>query len=301
DISESTDNLYIALTQFFTLFNEQQKNEFYATGYSYGGKYIPAIADKIRKESNPIINLKGIAVGNGFFDPYTDIAYGPYLYQLSLIDENQKLEFDKKEKEIQQLIDSERLEDAFWAMDRLINKGIVTEDTYFNNCTGYNYYYDFLLTNDPIKSTAMVALLNKAKVHKALHVGKHEFILGGDTNFPVLKPLISDIMRSVKDIVVNVLNSDYRVLFYSGNLDILVAPVFTTRFLNVLDNWKFQDEYLNSERKIWRLSPNSNIAGYIKSATNFHFVVIRNAGHMVPFFQPRVMYSLITKFVQNSI
>ncbi|RWS23090.1 putative serine carboxypeptidase CPVL-like protein, partial [Leptotrombidium deliense] len=280
---------------------EQQKNEFYATGYSYGGKYIPAIAQKITKESNPIINLKGIAVGNGFFDPYTNIAYGPYLYQLSLIDENQKLEFDRKEKEIQQLIDSERLEEAFRAMDVLILKALVTEPTYFNNCTGYNHYYDFLLTNDPIKSNAMVALLNKAKVHKAIHVGKHEFILGGDTNFPVINALIDDFMRSVKDIVVDLLNSNCRVLFYSGNLDIVIPPVFTTRFLDVLNNWKYRDEYLNSERKIWKLTSNADVAGYIKKATNFDYVVLRNAGHMVPFFQPRVMYSLIINFVQNEL
>ncbi|RWS26011.1 putative serine carboxypeptidase CPVL-like protein [Leptotrombidium deliense] len=302
DISESTDNLYNALTQFFTLFEEIQFNEFYAIGYSYGGKYIPAIAQKIRNEENPIFNLKGIACGNAFFDPYSQLSYGPLLYQFSLIDENLKLGFDEKEKEIQQLIDDEMFEDAFAAFDRLINKGIFTDATFYNNATGYNYYYDVRFTNDPINTTSMVAFLDTPSVHNALHVGNHPFILGGDTNVPVITALISDFMRSVKEIVVDVLNSDFRVLIYSGNMDIIEAPVFTSQFLNNLEGWNNREQYINSTHEIWRLEDEANdVAGYIKRANNFAFVIVRNTGHMAPYFQPKVMYSMITQFVQNSL
>ena len=41
------NDLYEALQQFFLLFPELQKNEFYATGESYAGKYVPAISYKV--------------------------------------------------------------------------------------------------------------------------------------------------------------------------------------------------------------------------------------------------------------
>ncbi|KAG8556327.1 hypothetical protein GDO81_018029 [Engystomops pustulosus] len=59
-------DLYSALTQFFQIFPEYQKNEFYATGESYAGKYVPAIGYYIHTH-NPTakvkINFKGIAIG----------------------------------------------------------------------------------------------------------------------------------------------------------------------------------------------------------------------------------------------
>lgn len=79
-------DLYSALIQFFQLFPELQKQDFYVTGESYAGKYVPAIAYTIHKR-NPTaplkINLKGLAIGNGLCDPEHMLGhYGDYLNQL---------------------------------------------------------------------------------------------------------------------------------------------------------------------------------------------------------------------------
>ena len=42
------NDLYDALRQFFLLFPQLQKNDFYATGESYAGKYVPAISYKVQ-------------------------------------------------------------------------------------------------------------------------------------------------------------------------------------------------------------------------------------------------------------
>ena len=42
------NDLYDALQQFFLLFPQLQKNDFYATGESYAGKYVPAISYKVQ-------------------------------------------------------------------------------------------------------------------------------------------------------------------------------------------------------------------------------------------------------------
>jgi len=54
---------HAALTDFFNQYPEFKKNDFYITGESYAGVYVPTLAE--RAAQDPAINLKGIAVGNG--------------------------------------------------------------------------------------------------------------------------------------------------------------------------------------------------------------------------------------------
>lgn len=77
DDDEVATNNYNALVDFFTKFPEYAKNDFYITGESYGGIYIPTLSIKILEAKylklkvnqvqspNPPINLKGMAIGNG--------------------------------------------------------------------------------------------------------------------------------------------------------------------------------------------------------------------------------------------
>lgn len=84
-------NVYTALVQFFTLFHEYQNNDFYVTGESYAGKYVPAVSYSIHL-NNPKakvkINLKGLAIGNGLVDPINQLMYSEYLYQHGFVDGN---------------------------------------------------------------------------------------------------------------------------------------------------------------------------------------------------------------------
>uniref|UniRef100_A0A4W3IXE2 Carboxypeptidase n=1 Tax=Callorhinchus milii TaxID=7868 RepID=A0A4W3IXE2_CALMI len=61
--TEVSFNNYLALKEFFHLFPEYSKNDFYVTGESYGGIYVPTLAERVMTDSS--IQLKGIAVGNG--------------------------------------------------------------------------------------------------------------------------------------------------------------------------------------------------------------------------------------------
>jgi len=60
---ETAKNNYAAVKSFFSKFPEYTKNEFYITGESYAGVYVPTLAAEMISDST--INLKGIAVGNG--------------------------------------------------------------------------------------------------------------------------------------------------------------------------------------------------------------------------------------------
>lgn len=54
------------LLQFYAKFPQFAGREFYISGESYAGQYLPAIAAKIIQMKNPKINLKGVAIGNGW-------------------------------------------------------------------------------------------------------------------------------------------------------------------------------------------------------------------------------------------
>lgn len=67
NIPQVADQLYIGLKQFFLLFPWLQESDFFITGESFAGKYIPAIGNAIwegNKEEDFIINLQ---VKNTFF------------------------------------------------------------------------------------------------------------------------------------------------------------------------------------------------------------------------------------------
>ena len=55
-----------ALVAFFTEFPQYAKNDFYVTGESYGGIYVPTLVQTILdRQSQFKINIKGTAIGNG--------------------------------------------------------------------------------------------------------------------------------------------------------------------------------------------------------------------------------------------
>lgn len=61
NITQVGDHLYIGLKQFFELFPWLQQSDFFITGESFAGKYIPAIGNAIwegNKEEDFIINLQ---------------------------------------------------------------------------------------------------------------------------------------------------------------------------------------------------------------------------------------------------
>nr|XP_016812290.2 probable serine carboxypeptidase CPVL isoform X4 [Pan troglodytes] len=117
-------DLYSALIQFFQIFPEYKNNDFYVTGESYAGKYVPAIAHLIHS-LNPVrevkINLKGIAIGDGYSDPESIIGgYAEFLYQIGLLDEKQKKYFHKQCREC---IEHIRKQNWFEAFEVLIYNG----------------------------------------------------------------------------------------------------------------------------------------------------------------------------------
>ena len=118
DVSQ---HLYEGLQQFFTIFSEYRKNDFYVTGESYAGKYVPAIGYKLHqmsKESN--ITFRGIAIGNGYIDPLNMLDIGSFLLSIGLIDEEEAIYFYDIQNRTAEAIKNRDFKQAFRLQDQLI-------------------------------------------------------------------------------------------------------------------------------------------------------------------------------------
>jgi vitellogenic carboxypeptidase-like protein len=106
-------------------------------------------------------------------------------------------------------------------------------------------------------------------------------------------------MQSIAWKVEAIANANYSVMIYNGQLDIIIAVPLTMEWVSQL-SWIGTDELRQASRTVWKVVDNDpEIAGYIKTANNnrFFLATIRNAGHMVPYDQPRAMLNLLEKFL----
>ncbi|KAL3186968.1 hypothetical protein MRX96_004771 [Rhipicephalus microplus] len=259
----SAGTLHEALQQFFTLFDEYAANDFYATGESYAGKYVPAIAHAIDTAVSPRvkINLRGIAIGDGMVDPETMFDYADFLYQIGLVDRRQADHVRTETERGVDYIKRGRYLDAFLVFDRLINGDTVSQPSYFKNVTGLDFYYNFLLSREPEGFGNYHAFVDSPAIRKATHVGNLTFNNGDATE----SHLKEDIMQSVKPWLASLMD---------------------------------KPQY-KAERKIWKRPDGNGVAGYVRKVGNFTQVLVRNAGHILPYDQPDVALDLITRFIDD--
>lgn len=288
-------DIHTALVQFFLLFPELQNNDFFVTGESYAGKYVPAVSHAIKDyniRAETKINLKGLAIGNGLCDPENQLLYSDYLYQLGLIDRNGKAQFQLYEKKGREFIKQNKYIEAFEIFDTLLNGDLNGFPSLFHNLTGFDYYYNYLNIKDGNDSDWMSEWIQRVDVRRAIHVGNSTFHV--ETRV-VEEHLKGDVMKSVAILLIDLLKY-YRVLIYNGQLDIIVAYPLTENYLQKLQ-WSGADKYAKAPRKVWLVG--NELAGYTKTVDNLTEALVRNAGHMVPSDQPKWALDLITRFTHN--
>lgn len=177
-------------------------------------------------------------------------------------------------------------------MDQLLMGDLAPYPTFFYNQTQFRQYFNFLRPNPDTNEDNHVEFLQLDDTRRALHVGSNILSNGAG----VEPHLYNDMLQSVKPWI-EVLLEEYPILFYNGQLDIIVAYALTEEFLQTLE-WSGADAYRTASRTIWEID--NDIAGYKKTAGFLTEVVVRNAGHMVPTDQPKWAFELVSNFVENA-
>merc|ERR1712150_92179 len=113
--------------------------------------------------------------------------------------------------------------------------------------------------------------------------------------------LLADFHVTYAPELIQLLSSDarYKVVVYSGNLDVIIGTALTARFLEVLP-WYGLEDYKNSHRKVWRVTDyTTDVAGWVREVDNFKFIVVKNAGHLVPHDQGQSALDMINRIVKD--
>lgn len=287
------------LQQFFTLFEELAENGLYLSGESYAGKYVPTVGATLHQNADTMrvkINFKGIAYGNGITDPINMLELSNFIYPIGLISRSAAEYMSSASREAAQHIRAGNTAAAFHIMDSLFFGILTKDDTYFKNVTGYSYYYNYLTNTEPKGTRAYKVFLPKPQARRALHVGDKEFSITRDV---VAGHFYDDFMRSAVPQFTEVLESGYKVLVYSGPLDICVPTIMTENFLAHVA-WSHADSWSHAVQHPWWSADGEQLYGYKKTFKNLNFVVVRNGGHELPLDQPEAMLELITAFVEDT-
>jgi len=220
------------------------------------------------------------------------LNYGEYLYNIGLLDRTGKAYFDQEEEKARQFIQQGKYMDAFETIDNLLDGDLIGGSSYFKNVTGLDFYFNFLMTSSPPDQNYYTNFLQLDSTRRSIHVGTLNF---SDLGGKVEKYLRNDMYQSVKPWIEDLLDApqNYRILMYSGQLDIIVASTLTDNFISTL-KWSGADAFSKAERKLWKVG--ADLAGYAKSYKNFAQVIVRNAGHMVPYDQPKWSFDMINRF-----
>ena len=310
DTRTAEENLRF-LDAFFAAYPEYGGNrDFYISGESYAGIYIPMLVDAIRiqNEKSPSmrINLKGFLVGNGCTGNKVGVCADgnpyriPFMYGHGLISEEVNVK-------LLQACGPHYNGTAFTCREELQSAvsragSINIYDIYapcVNNFDDENRVFPVLLRDDDvvkrvgltdcIDAGVATVYLNNEEVRKALHmmpeadIGKWKMckMFGYERTIDSVLTFYPTLIRT------------YRTLIYNGNVDACVPYT---------DNEEWTSSLGFSVKEPWRpWLVDEQVAGYVTTynENGFTFLTVSGAGHMVPQYRPVQAYAMFERFIKN--
>jgi len=287
--------MYTFLQGFLNRYPQYRNLPFYITGESFAGHYIPATAAHILVQNenpkNAKINLKAIAIGDGLVDPIaTAESWGPYAYDNGLISSSDLGQVNQALAVCKQDIQQKNYGQAFYDCNNVFGTVL--------NYAGNINYYDIRkqCTIPPLcyNISAITAYLNLPAVLKQL--GIPNGIQWTACTNGVYGPFATgDFETSFRFDIPRIL-TQARVLVYNGNEDLIVDYYGQTAMLNTM-KWPGQNGFLAAKNETWHVMGQG--AGTSRAYQGLTYLVVNNAGHMVPHDQPKNALDLLTRFLKD--
>jgi len=274
---EVAKDLYAALQAFFALNPLFRKRPFYVTGESYAGKFVPSLSLYMlnQLDNNGVLPLRldGLAIGDGLVHPVVQVqSHASVAYAVGLIDAQEKKHLEALQQEAVNLTCQKKWHHAHIARNRVVK--------HLKDISGVATLYDIRRTVPYYTSkngTKYLSLfVNQPAVKEALKVDGR--IKWAACRRSVADRFGDDVMKSAKW-KVEALVRRRPVLLYNGQFDLEDGVVSTESWISVLD-WEGLDDFLASERSVWKVS--TKLAGYVRSHSNLSHVVVARAGHLAP-------------------
>ncbi|XP_020214804.2 serine carboxypeptidase-like [Cajanus cajan] len=302
EVSVSSD-LYDFLQEFFKTHPEFIKNDFYITGESYAGHYIPALAYRINQANKQNlgihINLKGFAIGDGLTNPaiqYT--AYTDFALDNGIIN---KAGYDYISKFIpscEQAIETcefqggQSCDIAYNICDNILGSILKAAGNNLNvydirkKCVG-SLCYDF---------SNLERLLNLQNVKSALGVANDlEYV---PCSITVHNAMREDWMRNLEGGIPSLLEDGIKMLVYVGDKDLICNWLGNSRWVHAME-WSGQNAFGTS--LTLKYVVDGAEAGFLKSYGPLTFLRIFDAGHLVPMDQPNIALEMLKGWMGGTL
>uniref|UniRef100_A0A672NH02 Carboxypeptidase n=1 Tax=Sinocyclocheilus grahami TaxID=75366 RepID=A0A672NH02_SINGR len=300
--TEVATNNYLALKEFFRLFPEFSKNEFFLTGESYGGIYIPTLAEIVMEDSS--INLQGIAVGNGLSSYELNdnsLVYFAYYHGLlgtSLWNDLQT--FCCKDgvcnfydnQDVNSIVYNSGLNiyNLYAPCAGGVQQRVSIENGQFKLRGVVSLFKSSRLDPPCTNSTPSTLYLNNPQVKSALHISPNALdwvICSAEVNLNYNR-----LFKDVKKQYLKLLGAlKYRVLVYNGDVDM------ACNFLG--DEWFVESLQQEVQRRPWIYfnGETQQIGGFVKEFTHIAFLTVKGSGHMVPTDKPIAAFTMFSRFI----
>ncbi|KAJ1296800.1 hypothetical protein BS78_01G330200 [Paspalum vaginatum] len=296
----TTDDAYTFLVNWLERFPEYQDRDFFITGESYAGHYIPELANLIvyknRATNATSINLKGVAIGNADLDDNLTLraSYDYYWMHAMISGKAYRAIKDKCG------FNGTYTKDCQNAMNVATQeKGNVDDyDIYAPIChdaSNPSKSIDLLMSGDPCTNHYVSSYLNRPEVQRALHanttgLGYPWMDCSSQHVFDNWKDSPETMLPSIKRLV----SSGTRIWLYSGDMDAVCSFISTQYVLDILGL------PIETSWRPWRID-NEQVAGYVVGYKGLVFATVRGAGHMVPYYQPRRALALFSSFLKGKL
>jgi cathepsin A (carboxypeptidase C) len=312
--SEVAEDMYHFLQGFAKKFKSPSitgANDFYIIGESYAGHYVPALGYRIlqgnQRGDGPHINLKGIAVGNGLTDPYTQCPFYAEMAYSGCAEKTGKPCITEAAYEemlsllptcmehIQQCNNESLGYDASNAECLLANAACEEYQNYYYS-TGLNSYDVRKPCDGPLcySMNNTLAFFNNSVVRSAL--GVSDSAKWSTCSEEVGELFMYDEVKNFNYTFPPMLEAGIRVMIYAGDCDFICNWMGNKAWVTAL-NWPGKAAF-NAAPDV-EFSVAGRAAGEERTYGNFSFVRIYDAGHMVPMDQPEVSLYMVSQFLHN--
>ncbi|XP_006650145.1 serine carboxypeptidase 1-like [Oryza brachyantha] len=296
----TTADAYTFLTNWLERFPEYKGRDFFITGESYGGHYIPQLANAILSNNNitnaTIINLKGVAIGNAYLDDSTNTrATIDYYWTHALISKETHLAVQQHCS-----FDGTYMAQCRNALAAAENeKGVIDPYNIYAplcwNASDPQQLHGLAINVDPCSRYYIDSYLNRPEVQRALHANATGLKQPWSDCSNIITPENwKDAPMSMLPSIQELISSGVSTWLYSGDID-AVCPVTSTLYsLDILEL------PISSFWRPW-YSDDNEVGGYVVGYKGLVFATVREAGHMVPTYQPQRALTLFSSFLQGTL
>ncbi|XP_051113627.1 serine carboxypeptidase-like 48 [Andrographis paniculata] len=295
---EAAVDFYDFLQAFFKKHPEYAKNDFFITGESYAGHYIPAFANEVQKRNKLKqgiqINLKGIAIGNGLTNPVIQYkADRDYALSTKIIDKSEYNDLSSSASECQQAAQACASKNSSSACTDAYS----TCNSYFSSILDaaggdINYYdirkkcegslcYDF---------SNVEKFLNQKNVKDALGVKNIEYV---SCSSAVQTAMAGDELKNFAVYIPPLLQNGVKVLLYAGEFDLICNWLGNSRWVEDL-KWPGYSTAPSTDFIV-----DNKKCGLTKGKGPLTFLKVFGAGHLVPMDQPKASLEMLSRWIQG--